>query len=87
MKKWTYFIFLTYLILGIYVLGVTIKTPFISLTLDTTNGQPVIIDSYYPHWAAQKILKKAISLWPLMDNQPWRIALFSYMPSFEVPIP
>ncbi|WP_238542768.1 hypothetical protein [Lysinibacillus boronitolerans] len=54
MKKWTYCIFLTYLILGIYVLGITIKTPFISLTLDTTNGQPVIMDSYYPQWAEQK---------------------------------
>ena len=58
MKKWTYCIFLTYLLLGIYVLGITIKTPFISLTLDTTNGQPVIMDSYYPQWAEQKILKK-----------------------------
>lgn len=74
MKKWTYFIFLTYLILGIYVLGVTIKTPFISLTLDTTNGQPVIIDSYYPHWAAQKNIEKgdivvAIDGQPAMENR------------------
>lgn len=58
MKKCTYCIFLTYLILGIYVLGITIKTPFVSLTLDTTNGQPVFVDSYYPLWAEQKNIEK-----------------------------
>lgn len=58
MKKWTYSIFLTYLILGVYVLAITIKSPFISLTLDMTDGQPVIIDSYYPQWAQQKNINK-----------------------------
>ena len=58
MKTRTYSIFLLYLVLGIYVLGIAIKTPFISITLDTTNGQPVIIDLYYPQWAQQKNIEK-----------------------------
>ncbi|WP_155591000.1 ATP-binding protein [Lysinibacillus cavernae] len=74
MKKWTYSIFLTYLILGIYVLVVTIKSPFVSLSLDTTNGQAIIVDSYYPHWAKQKNIEKgdiviAIDGEPALDNR------------------
>lgn len=74
MKKYTYCIFLTYLILGIYVLGITIKTPFVSLTLDTKNGQPVFVDSYYPLWAEQKNIEKgdiivAIDGQPAMENR------------------
>ncbi|MEK8197995.1 MULTISPECIES: ATP-binding protein [unclassified Lysinibacillus] len=58
MKKWTYSIFLTYFILGIYVLAIAIKSPFISMSVDITNGQPVFIDSYYPQWAQQKNINK-----------------------------
>lgn len=86
MKKWIYSIFLTYLILGIYVLTIAIKTPFISLILDTTNGQAVIMDSYYPSWAQKKNIEKGISSFPLMGNQPGTIALCNYFHLLEVPI-
>lgn len=84
MKKWTYCIFLTYLILGIYVLAIAIKTPFISLTLDTTNGQAAIKDSYYTSWAHQKNIEQG-DIVLAIDGQPaWEnrsVRLFSLIRS------
>ncbi|WP_246494305.1 hypothetical protein [Lysinibacillus agricola] len=58
MNKWTYSIFITYLLLGIYVLVVTMRVPLIGIGVDTTSGQPVIADFYYPDWAQQKNIEK-----------------------------
>lgn len=58
MIKWTYSIFIAYLILGIYVLAVTIKVPFIGILVDASSGQLVIADLYYPDWAQQHNLEK-----------------------------
>ncbi len=58
MSKWTYSIFITYLVLGLYVLLVAIKVPFISILVDTTSGQPVIVDLYYSEWAQQHNIEK-----------------------------
>lgn len=84
MKKWTYGIFLTYLMLGIYVLAIAIKTPFISLTLDTTNGQAAIMDSYYPSWASQQNIEQG-DIVLAIDGQPsWEnrsVQLFSLIRS------
>ncbi|ODV56172.1 sensor histidine kinase [Lysinibacillus fusiformis] len=84
MKKWIYCIFLTYLILGIYVLAIAIKTPFISLTLDTTNGQAAIKDSYYTSWAHQKNIEQG-DIVLAIDGQPaWEnrsVRLFSLIRS------
>lgn len=62
MKTLKYSIFTLYLVLGIYVLGITIHTPFVSILLDTTSGQPVIENTYYSQWAQRDVLNKAI-LW------------------------
>jgi len=69
MSKWTYSIFITYLLLGIYVLVVAIRVPFISISVDTTSGQPVIVDFYYPHWAQQQNIEKGDILLEL-DGKP-----------------
>ncbi|MFJ7919655.1 ATP-binding protein [Lysinibacillus fusiformis] len=71
MKKWTYCIFLTYLMLGIYVLAIAIKTPFISLTLDTTNGQAAIMDSYYTSWAHQKNIEQGDIVLAVDGQSAW----------------
>ena len=57
MNKWTYSIFIAYLVLGIYVLTVTIKIPFIGILVDPSSGQLVIDDLYYPDWAQQQNLE------------------------------
>lgn len=54
----TYSFFITYLILGIYVLIVAVSSPFISILVDTTNGQPTIIRSYYSEWAQQQQIEQ-----------------------------
>ncbi|AVK85220.1 sensor histidine kinase [Lysinibacillus sp. B2A1] len=54
MNKWTYSIFIAYLVVGIYVLAVTIKVPFIGILVDSSSGQLVIDDLYYPDWAQQQ---------------------------------
>lgn len=53
MSKWTYSILITYLLLGIYVLVVAIRIPYIGIGLDTTSEQPVMSEFYYPKWAQQ----------------------------------
>ncbi|MGN4124937.1 sensor histidine kinase [Lysinibacillus sphaericus] len=58
MRKLTYSFFITYLLLGIYVLVIAIQTPYIGLAIDTTSGQPVIVKSYYPDWAQQQNIEK-----------------------------
>lgn len=84
MKKWTYGIFLTYLMLGTYVLAIAIKTPFISLTLDTTSGQSAIMDSYYSSWASQQNIEQG-DIVLAIDGQPsWEnrsVQLFSLIRS------
>ncbi|MEX3743604.1 ATP-binding protein [Lysinibacillus xylanilyticus] len=69
MSKWTYSIFITYLLLGIYVLVVAIRVPFISISVDTTSGQPVIVDFYYPDWAQQQNIEKGDILLTI-DGKP-----------------
>ncbi|WP_223554314.1 ATP-binding protein [Lysinibacillus sphaericus] len=68
-SKWTYSIFITYLLLGIYVLVVAIRVPFISISVDTTSGQPVIVDFYYPDWAQQQNIEKGDILLTI-DGKP-----------------
>lgn len=58
MSKLTFSIFLTYLLLGIYVLGVAIRGPYISILVDTSNTLPVIIHPYYSEWAQQKKIEQ-----------------------------
>ncbi|WP_107925602.1 sensor histidine kinase [Lysinibacillus parviboronicapiens] len=58
MSKLTCSIFITYLLLGIYVLVIAIQTPFIGILVDTANGQPVIVKSYYTDWAQQQNIEK-----------------------------
>jgi len=58
MSKWTYSIFITYILLGIYVLVVALQIPFIDISLDTTSEQPVMTEFYYPNWAQQNNIEK-----------------------------
>lgn len=69
MIKWTYSIFIAYLVLGIYVLAVTIKVPFIGILVDASSGQLVIADLYYPDWAQQHNLEKGDILLAI-DGKP-----------------
>jgi len=69
MIKWTYSIFIAYLVLGIYVLAVTIKVPFIGILVDASSGQLVIADLYYPDWAQQHNLEKGDILLTI-DGKP-----------------
>lgn len=71
MIKWTYSIFIAYLVLGIYVLAVTIKVPFIGILVDASSGQLVIADLYYPDWAQQHNLEKGDILLTI-DGKPAR---------------
>ncbi|MGE7691373.1 sensor histidine kinase [Lysinibacillus sp. NPDC097214] len=58
MSKWTYSIFITYLLLGIYVLVVASKIPYIGISVDTTSDQLVMTEFYYPNWAQQNNIEK-----------------------------
>ncbi|MCS1384136.1 sensor histidine kinase [Lysinibacillus sphaericus] len=58
MSKLTFSIFLTYLLLGIYVLVVAIRGPYINILVDTSNTLPVIIHPYYSEWAQQKKIEQ-----------------------------
>lgn len=69
MIKWIYSVFIAYLVLGIYVLAVTIKVPFIGILVDASSGQLVIADLYYPDWAQQHNLEKGDILLTI-DGQP-----------------
>ncbi|MGE7093618.1 ATP-binding protein [Lysinibacillus sp. NPDC048646] len=69
MSKITYSVFITYLLLGIYVLGVAIQTPYIGITVNTANGQPVIVKTYYTDWGRQQNIEKGDILLTI-DRQP-----------------
>lgn len=69
MSKWTYSIFITYLLLGIYVLVVAIQIPLICIYVDTTSGQPIIDEFYYPDWAQQNNIEKG-DLLLTIDGKP-----------------
>ncbi|KOP69795.1 histidine kinase [Lysinibacillus sp. FJAT-14745] len=69
MSKWTYSIFITYLLLGIYVLVVAMRIPLILISVDTTSGQPIIDESYYPDWAQQNNIEKG-DLLLTIDGKP-----------------
>lgn len=69
MSKWTYSIFITYLLLGIYVLVVAIQIPYIGISLDTNREQPVMTEFYYPHWAQQNNIEKG-DLLLTIDGKP-----------------
>lgn len=69
MIKYIYSIFIAYLALGIYVLAVTIKVPFIGILVDQSSGQLVIADVYYPDWAHQQNLEKGDILLTI-DGKP-----------------
>ncbi|MGE8037150.1 sensor histidine kinase [Lysinibacillus sp. NPDC093692] len=74
MSKWTYSIFITYLLLGIYVLVVASQIPFIAISVDTTGEQPVMTEFYYPNWAQQHNIEKGDILLtiddkPVLSNQ------------------
>ncbi|MFE3574400.1 sensor histidine kinase [Lysinibacillus sp. NPDC059133] len=71
MSKWTYSIFITYLLLGIYVLVVASKIPYIGISLDTTSEQPVMTEFYYPNWAQQHNIEKG-DLLLTIDGKPVR---------------
>ncbi|UED78313.1 sensor histidine kinase [Lysinibacillus sp. CD3-6] len=58
MHKLTSSIFITYLLIGIYVLVVAIRAPFINISVDTSNELPVIIDPYYTSWAQQQNIER-----------------------------
>ncbi|MDD1503538.1 ATP-binding protein [Lysinibacillus sp. CNPSo 3705] len=58
MSKWTYSIFITYLLLGIYVLIVAMRIPLLGILVDTTSQKPVITEFYYPTWAQQNNIEK-----------------------------
>ncbi|MEK5231961.1 ATP-binding protein [Lysinibacillus sp. FSL K6-0232] len=69
MKTLKYSIFTLYLVLGIYVLGITIHTPFVSILLDTTSGQPVIENTYYSQWAQQQRIEQG-DIVVMIDGKP-----------------
>ncbi|MGE7113125.1 ATP-binding protein [Lysinibacillus sp. NPDC047702] len=69
MNKWIYSIFIAYLVLGIYVLAVTIKVPFIGILVDASSGQLVIENLYYPDWAQQQNLETGDILLTI-DGEP-----------------
>lgn len=69
MSKWTYSIFITYLLLGIYVLVVAMRIPLIYISVDTTSGQPIIDEFYYPDWAQQNNIEKG-DLLLTVDGEP-----------------
>jgi len=69
MSKWTYSIFITYLLLGIYVLLVAMQIPYIGISLDTNREQPVMTEFYYPHWAQQNNIEKGDFLLTI-DGKP-----------------
>ncbi|MFJ7405811.1 MULTISPECIES: ATP-binding protein [unclassified Lysinibacillus] len=54
MHKLTSSIFITYLLIGIYVLVIAIRAPFINILVDTSNELPVVIHPYYIGWAQQQ---------------------------------
>ena len=69
MSKWTYSIFTTYLLLGIYVLVVASKIPYIGISIDTTNKQSVMTEFYYPNWAQQHNIEEG-DLLLTIDGKP-----------------
>ena len=69
MNRWIYSIFIAYLVLGIYVLAVTIKVPFIGILVDASSGQLVIENLYYPDWAQQQNLETGDILLTI-DGEP-----------------
>ncbi|MFJ5766688.1 ATP-binding protein [Lysinibacillus sp. NPDC093210] len=54
MHKLTSSIFITYLLIGIYVLVIAFRAPFINILVDTSNELPVVIHPYYIGWAQQQ---------------------------------
>jgi len=58
MRKWTYSIFITYLLIGVYVLAVAMRIPLIDISLDTSSGQPIIDEFIYPDWAQQNNIEE-----------------------------
>ncbi|MEY9972213.1 two-component system sensor histidine kinase ComP [Lysinibacillus sp. RC46] len=69
MSKWTYSIFITYLLLGIYVLVVAMRIPLIGILVDTTSQKPVITEFYYSIWAEQNNIEKG-DLLLTIDGKP-----------------
>ncbi|QPQ31060.1 sensor histidine kinase [Lysinibacillus sp. JNUCC 51] len=69
MSKWTYSIFITYLLLGIYVLVVAMQIPYIGITLETNSEQPIMTEFYYPNWAQQNNIEKG-DLLLTIDGKP-----------------
>ncbi|MFF2176397.1 ATP-binding protein [Lysinibacillus sp. NPDC058147] len=69
MSKWTYSIFITYLLLGIYVLVMAIRIPYICILVDTASGQPIIDEFYYSEWAQQNNIEKG-DLLLTVDGEP-----------------
>lgn len=58
MHKLTSSIFITYLLIGIYVLVIAIRAPFINILVDTSSELPVVIDPYYIGWAQQQNIEQ-----------------------------